>query len=122
MQITVYLLAFGDIVPAPIRFVDIPQEELDAAVQQMVHDETIWVEYPESFVRLDKAALECKLQLAFYYGQNDFQPKRSRSVSVGDVIELPDGSLHKVLGAGFESLPAGTDINTLPRGRDASLC
>jgi len=97
MQITVYLLAFGTEVPAPVRVVDLDRLE-------------------------GKPTNEELLDLAFYYGQNDFQPKPIRSVSVGDVVKLPDGSLHKVLGAGFESLPAGTDINTLPRGREASLC
>ena len=77
---------------------------------------------------LEKALTEFKrkfyafLEMVFYYGQNDFQPKPIRSVSCGDVVVLPDGSLHKVLGAGFESLPAGTDINSLPRGVRASIC
>lgn len=121
MQITVYMMAFGEAVPIPERIVDIPQDELDTAVKRMVEDDTIWVEHPESFKRLDKAGLDCKLGLTYQYGQNDFQPKPIRSVSVGDVIKLPDGSLHRVRGAGFESLPAGTDVNTLERGIACSL-
>jgi len=42
------------------------------------------------------------LELIFKYGQNDFQPVSGRySVSVGDVVELHDGSLHMVGGVGF---------------------
>jgi len=48
------------------------------------------------------------LEQAFHYGQNDVQPVDGcYSVSVGDVIELPDGSLHRVQGHGFVRLPAG---------------
>lgn len=55
------------------------------------------------------------LELIFKYGQNDFQPLQDRySVSVNDVVELHDGSLHMVGGMGFfpisretlEKLPA----------------
>lgn len=101
MQITVYMLAFGDAVPIPERIVDVPE---DFPV----------CETPEQTVT---AALD----KVYYYGQNDFQPKPIRSVSAGDVIELPDGSLHRVRGMGFESLPAGTDVKTLERGMACSL-
>ena len=97
MKITVFLLAFGIEVPIPERIVDLDGLEGEQSNEEL-------------------------LDLTFYYGQNDFQPQPQRSVSVGDVIKLPDGSLHKVLGSGFEALPAGTDINTLPRGRDAVFC
>ena len=44
------------------------------------------------------------LNLAFQYGQNDFQPiKDRRSVSVGDIIVLPSGSF-KVLPVGFQEV------------------
>ena len=105
MQVTVYMLAFGDIVPVPERIVDIPEKQakdLTASVYEADRDNL--------------------LELVFMNGQNDFQPKPLRSVSVGDVIKLPSGSLHKVVGCGFETLPANIDINTLPRGREASLC
>lgn len=89
-QITVYLMAFGDIVPIPERIVDVPEADC-----------------------VSESSL---LNSVYYHGQNDFQPKPVRSVSVGDVIKLPDGSLHRVRGIGFEALPVGTDINTLERG------
>jgi len=101
MQITVYLLAFGEKTPVPARIVDIPNNIQGAG---------------------DEPTNEELLESVYFYGQNDFQPKPIRSVSCGDVIELPDGSLHKVLGAGFESLPQGTNINTLPRGYEAARC
>lgn len=41
-----------------------------------------------------------KLEKVFYYGQNDFQPKPIRSVSVGDVILL-DGEEYRVDPFGF---------------------
>jgi len=104
MQITVHLLAFGEDVPIPTRIVDIP----DSEIAPLYND-------PDE----DRRHL---LERAFYYGQNDFQNKPIRSVSCGDVIELLDGSLHKVLGIGFETLPDGTDLNTLPRGVRASIC
>lgn len=106
MQITVHLLAFNEDVPIPRRIVDLPAKEV-IKIQPG---------------RLNEEAVGHLLDLAFYYGQNDFQNKPVRSVSCGDVIELPDGSLHKVLGVGFERLPDGTDLNTLPRGARASLC
>lgn len=57
----------------------------------------------------DADADDCKsdsalLDLAFYYGQNDFQPRDGCcSVSVGDRIELETG-MFLVLAAGFEKL------------------
>lgn len=98
MQFTVYLLAFGDTVPIPERIVDVPSDEIPEGTTQ---DEI--------------------LERVFFYGQNDFQPKPIRSVSVGDVVKLHDGSLHRVRGAGWESLPAGTDVTTLERGIACSL-
>jgi hypothetical protein len=53
------------------------------------------------------------LNLAYEQGQNMFQPVEGcYSVSVGDVIELPDGSLHRVASCGFIPVVAG----------EASLC
>lgn len=96
MKITAYLLAFNDIVPIPTREIDL---------------DTYFAETADN---------DCLLDMAFQFGQNDFQPKRCRSLSVGDVVKLPDGSLHRVLGCGWEHLPAGTDINKLERGAIAS--
>ena len=60
------------------------------------------------------------LSLAFELGQNMFQAVPGcYSVSVGDVIELPDGSCHRVMGAGFAELEAGVDPVAL-LGTDAS--
>lgn len=97
MKITAYLLAFGTDVPIPTREIEIPESDTCA----IERNDTL-------------------LDIAFRFGQNDFQPRPIRSVSVGDVIKLGDGSLHRVLGCGWEHLPAGTDINTLDRGAAAS--
>lgn len=43
------------------------------------------------------------LELAFRYGQNDFQPRQMCSVSVGDVILL-DGEMFMVMGGGFKKI------------------
>ena len=49
-----------------------------------------------------------KLNLAFEFGQNDFQPfPGCYSVSVGDVIELDTGALFRVLPCGFGPLEPG---------------
>jgi len=91
MQVKVHMLAFGD---GAIRMVDIPFEDLPGD--------------PRSGDHLDRL-----LDAAFYYGQNDFQPQPLPSVSVGDVIELDNGSLHRVEGVGFKLLPDNTDLSTL---------
>lgn len=94
MKITAYLLAFGTDVPIPERIIEVPDDTPDDGL----------------------------LEAAFYYGQNDFQPQPVRSLSCGDVVKLPDGSLHKVLGVGWEALPEGTNLADLPRGPRASIC
>lgn len=99
MQFTVHLLAFNEEIPIPTRIVDTPEKQARALVASKSEGDR-----------------DILLEMVFYYGQNDFQPKPVRSVSCGDVVELPDGSLHMVLGSGYEHLPTGTDINTLPRG------
>lgn len=43
----------------------------------------------------------------YHYGQNDFQAKPIRSVSVGDIIRLPGGDRWVVKGVGFAKVPAG---------------
>jgi hypothetical protein len=105
MKLTAYMLAFGDDTLIPERTITIPDHETVGLRARKGSDE----------------ALAHLLELAFYYGQNDFQPMPIRSLSVGDVVKLNDGSLHRVLGLGWEALPAGTDINTLERGIHASL-
>ena len=59
MKIKVQMLAFCE--PGTIREVDIPQNEVTSTNI---------------------------LDLVFKYGQNDFQPQKCPSVSVGDIIEL----------------------------------
>jgi hypothetical protein len=48
------------------------------------------------------------LGLAFHYGQNDFaigrEKNKSCSVSVSDVVELPDGKLFIVMPTGFKQI------------------
>lgn len=61
------------------------------------------VELPDTVPTDD---LTTVLGQVFYYGQNDFQPKRHPSVSVGDVIEWQD-ELYLVCGAGFRHLRKG---------------
>lgn len=89
--------------PVKIRSIEIPNEEI-GGLWRTRHD-------PSRQRLLDRA---------FYYGQNDFQPVQDRySVSVGDVIQLPDGGCYRVLGAGFEELPADEDPKALV-GREAN--
>jgi hypothetical protein len=45
------------------------------------------------------------LETIFVQGQNDVCVQDKPSVSVGDVIELADGSLHLVMSRGFRILP-----------------
>lgn len=98
MKILAFLLAFGTEVPIPTREILIPSADIS-----------------------DTPTEDEMLGLAFQYGQNDFQPHQIRSLSVGDVVKLPDGSLHRVLGMGWEHLPPGTDVTKLERGRAACL-
>ena len=59
------------------------------------------------------------LELAFYYGQNDFQSSPGcYSMSVGDVVELADGTLWRCMPAGWSRLAPGEDPTAL-RGREA---
>lgn len=75
MNITVLLLAFGK--PDETRTVEnVPQ--IDNQIEQ--------------------------LEEIFRLGQNDFQPQPHPSVSVGDVISLPDGTLHLVAQLGFRQI------------------
>lgn len=55
----------------------------------------------------DTTDLNTALNDAFKYGQNDVQVRETPSVSVGDILELPesfgDQRIHIVMSAGFES-------------------
>lgn len=76
VTVEVEMLAFA---AGEIRPVDIPKAEFDAG------------------------GLQDRLELAFAYGQNDFQPKAFPSVSVGDVVRL-GGKRYRVANCGFEEL------------------
>ena len=78
MSFKVYLVGFGD---RDVRLVDVPEEEL--------------------------GNVETTLAAVFRYGQNEFQARCERSVSVGDVIRLPLED-HLVLPAGFLHLDVWT--------------
>lgn len=45
------------------------------------------------------------LDNVYHFGQNDFQPRKMRSVSCGDVIRL-NGKRHMVWRFGFKEIPA----------------
>jgi len=90
MKLHAYMLAFHRIADdgftPRLREIEIPEEEI-----------------PKDWVHADLA------NLAYKYGQNDFQPRQLPSVSVGDVIVLP-GAMVRVSSFGFEFLPKGTKI------------
>ncbi|MGB5812954.1 MAG: hypothetical protein WBG86_20645 [Polyangiales bacterium] len=74
MRVYAYMTAFTgrDGEPVTIRPIEIPSYALE--VEHTLEDD----EYPATI-----------LNAAFKYGQNDFQPRRCPSLSVGDVIEVP---------------------------------
>ena len=84
MQFKVKMLAFGN--PGEIRIVDVPENRF---IMEDYHDKRVSLE-------------EC-LQIIFRYGQNDFQPKKHPSVSVGDVIEF-DNKNYRVDPIGFSEV------------------
>ena len=99
MIVKAYQTAFHREGPVATRFIEIPDAELPPEDLEPPYD---------------------VLQLAFYYGQNDFQPLPGRySTSVGDVIELNDGRRFRVMGAGFKELEEGEDPTALV-GREAN--
>lgn len=77
VEVKVYMLAFCN--PGTIRIVTVPDREFGPTVDD-------------------------KLDAVFHWGQNDFQPLPVPSVSVGDVIELPDGDRWAVDPVGFRLL------------------
>jgi len=58
-----------------------------------------------------------KLDLIFKYGQNDFQPKRLPSVSMGDVIQF-ERNRYLIRALGFRKLKPGEFTKTQPKLRD----
>ncbi len=87
MEIRVHMLAYCE--PGTVRLVQIPDDTPGSSL----------------------------LGLTYQHGQNDFQPRPCPSVSVGDVIELPDGTLHLVAPVGFKQLTADelAEYAKLPR-------
>lgn len=107
MKIRAYMMAFTgrDGEPHKVREIEIPGEAL---TEHPLEDE----QYPAAV-----------LNAAFYYGQNDFQPRRCPSLSVGDVVEVPhplwdridaDVTYWQVQGCGFSYL--GTEPPETPNG------
>lgn len=85
MKITSYQTAFHKEGAVKTRTIEIPDDEAEGLNNNQL------------------------LDLAFRYGQNDFQPIPNRySVSVGDIVELPDGSRYKVENIGFSLVKEGT--------------
>lgn len=83
VEVPVRLLAFSFDPEGAVRWVRVPRTEWDGVTEDTA-----------------------RCELVFYYGQNDHQPKQQRSVSVGDVIELPvSGNEYRVACIGFERLP-----------------
>jgi hypothetical protein len=66
------------------------------------------VRIPEDHLPKQGAGIEEVLEAVFMYGQNDFQPQPMPSVSVGDVVRIPDGyggwDAYRVEGAGWSKL------------------
>ncbi|MCK9462615.1 MAG: hypothetical protein M0R80_23600 [Proteobacteria bacterium] len=89
MIVKVHMLAFGE--PGEIREVEVPDEERSGSLLDQV----------------------------FYFGQNDFQPQRHPSVSVGDVIEVEDRLVryHVVAMSGFTpiNLEQFNEFKALPQ-------
>ena len=59
--------------PGEVREVEIPEDKWKEARTRDLEEEGVGV----------------RLELVFYWGQNDFQPLMQRSVSMGDVARLP---------------------------------
>jgi len=75
--------------PVAVREIEIPEED----VRKIIGDNKTSVG-----TGFDLA------ELAFKYGQNDFQPRPMRSVSVDDVVEIPLYGRFLVEGVGFSYL------------------
>jgi hypothetical protein len=75
MKVKVHLLAFGQ--PNEVRYVEV---EAPASEEQALLDQV------------------------FHFGQNDFQPQRHPSVSMGDVVELENSKFYVIQAVGFKEL------------------
>lgn len=85
MQVKVHMLAYGN--PGETRTVRL--DDFDA------------------WARLDDSSDGRLLDYVFRYGQNDFQAQPHPSVSVGDVVELPDRWPHPTSFTKYIVRPAG---------------
>lgn len=85
MQVRVFQFWNGR--DAVIREVDVPAEEVEK-VKAWAAQVTLGKEPPEEGVDTETATKNRLLNLVYYYGQNDFQPRPAPSVSVGDIIEF----------------------------------
>ena len=106
MIFTAHLLAFD--YDAKTREIDVPDSIIDQQIGSL--DQPL---RPGKLVAL--------LEQIFFYGQNDFQPRPIRSLSVGDVVRLHDGRLYRVLGLGWERIPEHLEVEDLARGMQATL-
>ena len=106
MIVKAYQTAFHREGEVKIRPVTIPDEEVLAKLNGRSLDSLFEVLQALALEVIENPApIEAKLlDLAFYYGQNDFQPLSGfYSVSVGDVLELPGGRKFRVMGVGFKA-------------------
>lgn len=102
---TAYLLAITDEVQ--LRSITVPDEEVSNLLAMPGEGDWTPVHY--------------LLDELFRLGQNEFQSRPVRSLSVGDVVDLKEHGLWRVRGIGWEKLPEGTEIDSLERGIAASL-
>lgn len=87
MKIPVHMSAYGS--KDDIRTVEIPDDEINS-----------------------KTTIQRALELTFKYGQNDIQPEKHPSVSVGDVVEL-NNRYFICLNVGWHELKAN-EFKSLP--------
>lgn len=81
--------------PVPVAYV---QVEMLAFFEGRIRT----VEIPAAERFAEKVPM-AQLDLVYRYGQNDFQPQRMPSVSMGDVIRL-HGKRYRVASMGFEDV------------------
>lgn len=79
MKVQVFLFAFES--KGVIRYVDVPDKDIS---------------------RVNSPTEKC--DLAFYWGQNDFQPQNVRSVSCGEDVVAIDNEFWMVEGVGFSKI------------------
>ena len=121
MIVKAYQTAFHREGEVKIRPVTIPDAEvIDKIAGHGLNSLTEVLQALQIEVTENPVPIEAKLlDLAFYYGQNDdLHLPGFYSVSVGDVLELPQGRKFRVMGAGFKALGLNEDPTALV-GREA---